>query len=90
MGLAAAGTAARITRLLERYGLPLELPDGAAVADLLGAMRLDKKTRDGAVRFALPAAVGRMHTDEGRWTVAVAERIVAEVLGRSSSRGRSE
>ncbi|HVH10661.1 MAG TPA: 3-dehydroquinate synthase [Gemmatimonadales bacterium] len=82
LGVAAAGTAARIAGLLERYGLPLVLPDGVTADALVAAMRLDKKARQGAVRFALPAAVGRMHAAGDHWTVPAAEDVVRDVLMR--------
>jgi len=80
LGIAAAGTADRIRRLLERYGLPVELRESATPDELLATMQLDKKTRAGTVRFALPEAVGRMHADGSGWTVAAPERVVREVL----------
>jgi len=80
LGIAAAGTADRIRRLLERYDLPLELPESATPDDLLATMQLDKKARAGTVRFALPEVVGRMHADGSGWTVAAPERVVREVL----------
>ncbi len=80
LGIAAAGTADRIRRLLERYGLPLELPESATPDQLLATMQLDKKARAGTVRFALPEVVGRMHADGSGWTVAAPERVVREVL----------
>jgi 3-dehydroquinate synthase len=81
LGVAAAGTAERITRLLERLRLPLERPDGASADDLIEAMRGDKKVRGGVIRFALPARVGAMHGDaQHGWTVAVPEERIAKVL----------
>jgi 3-dehydroquinate synthase len=81
LGVAAAGTAQRITRLLERFRLPLERPHGAGVADLIEAMRGDKKVRGGEIRFALPKEIGAMHGDARHgWTVAVAEERIAKVL----------
>jgi 3-dehydroquinate synthase len=80
LGIAAAGTADRIARLLERYNLPLELPGSATADDLLATMQLDKKARAGTVRFALPEAVGRMHADGSSWTVAAPEGVVRELL----------
>ena len=80
LGIAAAGTADRIRRLLERYDLPLELPESATPDQLLATMQLDKKARAGTVRFALPEVVGRMHADGSGWTVAAPERVVREVL----------
>ena len=71
-----------ICGLLEGYGLPVELPDTATVDGLVAAMQLDKKTRDGTVRFALPRAVGVMCGDrQAGWTVTAPERVVREVLG---------
>lgn len=83
LGIAESGTARRIRQLLERYGLPLELPDGATTDGLLAIMQLDKKARDGVVRFALPRAIGSMHAEAGSWTVAAPERTVREVLGEA-------
>jgi 3-dehydroquinate synthase len=83
LGIAESGTARRIRQLLERYGLRLELPDGATTDGLLAIMQLDKKARDGAVRFALPRAIGSMHAEAGSWTVAAPERAVREVLNEA-------
>lgn len=84
LGVTAAGTAQRIARALERYRLPLELPSGATPADLLDAMRHDKKARDHAIRFALPAKIGTMHHDaSGSYTVAATDDAILAALGRS-------
>ncbi|HVH67833.1 MAG TPA: 3-dehydroquinate synthase [Gemmatimonadales bacterium] len=83
LGIAGRGMARRVTALLERYELPLELPDTATVDAVMAAMQFDKKARDGAVRFALPEAVGRMHADGNGWTIAAPERVVREVLSGS-------
>ena len=83
LGIAERGTARRIAQLLERYRLPLERPAGATVDQLIAAMQLDKKTRAGTVRFALPQAVGRMHADGTSWTIAAPERAVRDALGAS-------
>jgi 3-dehydroquinate synthase len=79
--IAERGTADRVRALIERYGLPLERPENAAVDDLIAAMQLDKKARAATVRFALPRAIGVMHGSEQHgWTVAAPERLVREVL----------
>lgn len=81
LSLAERGTAARLTGVLERYGLPLEWPDAATPDDLLAAMRHDKKVRAGDVRFALPKAVGTMYGDAASgWTVQVDEDTVRALL----------
>jgi len=83
LGIAELGTADRIRRVLERYGLPLQLPETATVDALMAAMQLDKKSREGTVRFALPQTIGRMYADGQGWTVAAPEGAVREVLTRS-------
>ena len=85
LGVTAAGSAERLRRALAAYGLPATLPGGPSVSDLLAAMQLDKKARAGAVRFALPQAIGRMHhTAAGGWTVAPDARALADVLAAST------
>ena len=84
LGIAAKGTAERITRLLERLRLPLERPHAASVDQLIEAMRGDKKVRGGELRFALPTGIGTMHGDEkGGWTVGVEEAGIRRVLAGS-------
>src|SRR5881398_145076 len=86
LGIAEPGTADRVQRLLERYNLPLELPESATEDALVAAMQLDKKTREGAVRFALPQAIGRMFADGTSWTVAAPEDVVRDVLRGAARR----
>jgi 3-dehydroquinate synthase len=81
LGVTAAGTAQRVARVLERYHLPLELPQAAAPHELLEAMRHDKKARDRTIRFALPTSIGDMHrTKEGGFTIAAPEDLVLSTL----------
>ena len=82
LGVTAPGTASRIARALQHHNLPLELPTNAAPAELVEAMRHDKKARDAELRFALPATIGAMHRGtDGGYTVAVAEEAVLSALG---------
>ena len=85
-GIAEAGTAARVAALLERFGLPLEAPEGASVDDLLGSMGHDKKARAGQVYLALPRRVGAMHGDaQLGWTVPIPEDLLREILGAGAA-----
>lgn len=56
-GLARAD-ANRVVELLRRFELPVRLPDDLATDDLLAALRMDKKFREGAIRFVLTKAPG--------------------------------
>jgi len=80
LGVAEAGLRSRVESLLRDLCLPVTLPVNLAIDDLLRAMAHDKKNRDGAIRFALPAAVGTMARDGDRWTVAASSEQIAAAL----------
>lgn len=81
LGLARPGLAARIAAVLEACRLPTLRPDACRADAVLEAMRADKKSRAGILRFALPADIGRMaRGDDGAWTVAVEDAVVRAVL----------
>ncbi|MEC9476012.1 MAG: 3-dehydroquinate synthase family protein [Planctomycetota bacterium] len=63
LGIAEAGTAARIGRLLERVGLPVNWP-GLPVEAVLSALVADKKVRSGRQRWILPCKPGEMVVEE--------------------------
>ena len=80
-GRTRAGTTARITAAVARFGLPTAPPLGLAVDALVDRMRADKKGRAGALRFALPAVIGTPDGDDARgWTVEIAEDAVRDTL----------
>lgn len=58
LGLAPAGTAARIIRLLDACGLPIELPPFPRRA-YLAALRVDKKRRDSRIRYVALREIGK-------------------------------
>ena len=58
LGLMPAAFAARLRRLCERAGLPVQAPDLGAER-YLELMRVDKKSEAGALRFVLIEAIGR-------------------------------
>lgn len=76
LGLIGADVADRQERLLRRIGLPVRLPP-MDVEPLLAAMRRDKKTRGGRLRFVLPTRLGEARTvedvDEGEVVWAMQE-----------------
>ena len=50
----------RLVALLEKAGLPVNIPDGIAFADVLQLMRRDKKNRDGRIAVILPEKLGKL------------------------------
>jgi 3-dehydroquinate synthase len=61
LGLAPEGTAARLETLLRRFELPTELPRFPREA-YLAALRVDKKSRDGRIRYVILRRIGCAET----------------------------
>lgn len=56
---------ARVTALLQRYQLPVRLKQNLPLAELMEAMRRDKKNRGGHLRFVTLHTVGQAITSDG-------------------------
>ena len=63
-GIAPPGLCNRIASVLSGLGLPVEIPAELPRADILQAIRMDKKKNAAGVRFALPAAIGKVELVE--------------------------
>jgi 3-dehydroquinate synthase len=61
LGLAPGGITGQIEALLRRFGLPTELPQFPREA-YLAALRVDKKKRDGHIRYVVLRRIGRAET----------------------------
>lgn len=59
-GLANKGLADTIAQVLSNLGLPTKLPDEMPRQEIIRAMRVDKKKNAKAIRFALPADIGKV------------------------------
>ena len=70
----------RQTDLLSRFGLPTQVPERLAAADLLPAMRRDKKSQAGVLRLILPTRLGHVETVAG-----IDEDAVRTCIGRCVS-----
>lgn len=88
LGVARAGTAARVRTACAAGGLPVTLPADLEPATVLAATRGDKKARAGRVEYALPGAVGTMAECGGRWTTPVPDDVVLAVLAESGAATR--
>jgi 3-dehydroquinate synthase len=80
IGAAEPGTTDRIGDALKIAGLPTRIPPECSPQKLLDAMRSDKKSREGKIRFALPVKIGEMAKDGSDWSVPVADELIMEVL----------
>jgi 3-dehydroquinate synthase len=80
VGVADAGTAAEVQRVVRLTGLPDVCPDGLSVDAIVAATRGDKKARGGRAEYALPARIGAMAGASSSWGIAVSEDLVRDVL----------
>ncbi|TWT96721.1 3-dehydroquinate synthase [Botrimarina colliarenosi] len=62
MGRIESSVTRRQVELLERFGLPVAVPDGIELGELSALMWRDKKVRDGEVHFVLPTRLGEVET----------------------------
>jgi 3-dehydroquinate synthetase len=60
IGLADKGLAEQIADVLTRLGLPVGIPAGLDVDEILQTMTHDKKRSDGKLRFSLPVRIGEV------------------------------
>jgi 3-dehydroquinate synthase len=75
LGMADEADAARLQALIERFGLPVQVPRGLDPAALLARMRLDKKAAADGLRFVLWDGAGK-----ARVVAGVDEQAVLRVL----------
>ena len=80
LGVASAGTAARVRRAVASLTLPHEKPADQRADQILAATRSDKKSRAGVVEYALPSRVGAMAGAETGYGIRVPDDVVQEIL----------
>ena len=80
LGLASRGLAAEIADALQRWNLPVAIPAWLPAESVWRAMQVDKKKAAGALKFALPKAIGEVEVG-----ISAPPDKVKEVLGLLSS-----
>jgi 3-dehydroquinate synthase len=60
IGPASSGTVEAIIKSLTSLGLPTQIPEALPRAEILRAMRVDKKKNAKTIRFALPVKIGKV------------------------------
>ncbi len=73
MGLFSQRDLGRITSVITAAGLPTSIP-GASVADILAAVRHDKKISAGRLKFILPVGIGK---------VIISDRVSLEMVAQA-------
>jgi 3-dehydroquinate synthase len=69
--------AARQNALIQKAGLPTQLPDGLDIEAIINALQTDKKVKAGKVRFVLPTQMGAVTV-----TDQVPSDTIRQVLGQ--------
>jgi 3-dehydroquinate synthase len=80
VGVGDAATTERIRRVLGRFGLPVDLPTDVAPANIAAALRTDKKSAHGRIRFVAVERIGRT-----RFVDLTAQEIVNHLWGMQPS-----
>jgi 3-dehydroquinate synthase len=78
LGLWEQASADRQRVLIEKTGLPTQLPEGLDIEEILDSLQTDKKVKDGRVRFVLPTQIG---------SVIVTDQASEEVIRKVLSHG---
>ena len=60
LAVAGKGLSDALAKTLSGLGLPVEIPENLPRADIIHAMKMDKKKAAGVVRFALPVRIGEV------------------------------
>jgi shikimate kinase / 3-dehydroquinate synthase len=60
INVATKGLSDKIAGTLSALGLPIQIPEAMPIEEIIRAMRIDKKKNAKAIRFALPAEIGKV------------------------------
>jgi 3-dehydroquinate synthase len=71
LGMWDAESDRRQLALIEKAGLPTEIPDGLQIEEIISSLQLDKKVKAGKVRFVLPTQIG---------AVEISDRVTADLI----------
>ncbi|MGH8369786.1 MAG: 3-dehydroquinate synthase family protein, partial [Gammaproteobacteria bacterium] len=80
LGWLSAAEYRRITRLLERAGLPVKAPDTLTPANFMQHMQRDKKVRDSRLRLVLPRGIGKAVVSDDFAPAALADTLAGKPL----------
>ena len=76
MGLWTQEAAQRQDALIAKTGLPTDIPNNVAIADILTTIKSDKKVKAGKVRFILPTSIGK---------VIITDKVTSEIITKALS-----
>ena len=75
----------RLSRLIEKFGLPVRLPQNSRPDKILKIMGFDKKNERGVVHYTLPSSIGEMKKLKGKYglpvDMSIAKKALEELAG---------
>ena len=80
MGLWKEKELENLTTLINKAGLPTEMPESMDIVDIINAMRLDKKSRGGSIEMVLPKSIGKMAATGSGYAHKIDEVLIEKVL----------
>lgn len=78
-GLIGRDEVTRLQHLLKTFGLPFEIPAGIDLTTLFEAMKRDKKSVSGDLKFVLPERIGRVRV-QGNISEKIVRQAIQEIL----------
>ncbi len=81
LGMWSANENERQDRLIQKAGLPTEIPANLKASDIIATLKTDKKVKAGKVRFILPEKIGK---------VIITDRVESEAIAAAISKVKSE
>ena len=73
----------RVKQLINRAGLPTEIPEVVTTRQLIEKMYTDKKVRREQLHFVFMDGIGRMKRFGDSYSMPVEERVISEVIDSS-------
>ncbi|MBI2129085.1 3-dehydroquinate synthase [Candidatus Woesearchaeota archaeon] len=70
-------------KLLQRVGLPTEIPKEISNEEIIEATAIDKKAQGSRARYVLPLAIGKMHEFDGAYATYVDNCVVLKALQKT-------
>ena len=80
MGIWSGNELDKMTALIQKAGLPTEVPESMSVNQIIDTMKLDKKARGGNIEMVLPKSIGEMATVDGGYGIKIDETLVEKVI----------
>lgn len=80
MGIWSENELRQMTNLIEKAGLPTEIPEYMKVDQIIDAMKLDKKSRGGHIEMVLPNRIGDMATIDNSYGIKIEESIIKKTI----------